>query len=140
MPTVVRVHWLEDHEDKESSEHSRVLYSYSHPKTEELLYIGKSDYCTVHERQRGAHKEKLFHNIQATEGLNSVLLRVGVLYLERYKRFSPALLSDVESLLIYRIQPRYNKQARQSRISRPGLEVSCTGDWRFTINRFVDQQ
>ena len=140
MHLPVRVHWLEDGEDEDSSTYSRVLYAYSHPRTNEVLYIGKADYCTVQERQRGAHKEAVFLAIQTTEQIDRVILRVGVLYLEASRKFSTALLSDIESLLIYRVQPRYNKQATKSRISRPGLAVNCTGDWQYRDSHFVDRQ
>ena len=139
-PLGVRVHWLEDHEGKDSSGFSRVLYSYSDPTTHKLLYLGKADYCTVQERHRGAHKEKRFAEIREFEGLDRVLVRVGVLYLEQGRKFSSELLSDVESLLIYHVQPQYNKQAKRSRIARLGLVVTCTGDWRHPCKQFADEQ
>lgn len=132
----VEVEWSYTGPNEESLEFSHVLYAYLHPKTDEILYLGKADRCSVKERFGGAHKEKIFTYIIADHGLSTLHAIVGVLSAEQ--RFSSALLSDVESLLIMATQPQYNRQAKQSRISRPGLIVQCTGEWPFKLKTFKD--
>lgn len=125
--------------DKKALPHRRVLYAYLHPLTRKILYIGKADFQSVSERTRGAHKEKLHAHIAGAEGIESVHLIIGLLHIEEDRKFSSALLSDVESLLIVQLQPRFNTQSRATRISRPGLVLNCRGDcWPIAMRRFVD--
>lgn len=133
----VEVEWSYTGPGEESLEFSRVLYAYLHPKTDEILYLGKAGHCSVQERFVGAHKEKIFTDIIADRGLSTLHAIVGVLSTEQ--RFSSALLSDVESLLIMATQPKYNQQARKSRISRPGLIIQCTGEWPLKVKTFQDE-
>jgi hypothetical protein len=47
------------------------------------------------------------------------------------------LLADIESLLIFHLQPLWNSQNTRTRgISRPGMVVTCTGDWRWSSTFF----
>ena len=137
MSLHVKVEWSYTGPSEESLEFSRVLYAYLHPNTDEILYVGKADYCSVRERFGGAHKEEIFFNIIADHGLSTLHAIVGVLSTEQ--RFSSELLSDVESLLIMATQPQYNRQSKKSRISRPGLIVRCSGDWPLKDKTFKDE-
>lgn len=134
----IKVDWIYTGTDEESLGFSRVLYAYLHPESGDILYLGKADYCTVKERLSGQHKEAIFSNIVNDLKVSELHAVVGLLHLPSEKRFSSELLSDVESLLIMAVQPRYNQQSRHTRISRPGLVVNCTGDWPLNINVFKD--
>lgn len=134
----IKVEWVYTGSDEESLGFSRVLYAYLHPESSDILYLGKAEYCTVKERLYGRHKEAIFSDIVNDLKVSEIHAIVGLLHLPPKKRFSSELLSDVESLLIMAVQPTYNRQSRQSRISRPGLVVNCAGDWPLSINVFKD--
>lgn len=139
MTLHIEVEWLYTGHDEESIDYSRVLYAYLHPETNEVLYLGKADRCSVYERLRGSHKEAIFSDIVAERGLSELHAIVGLLALPPERRFTSELLADVESLLIFELQPPYNIQSRQSRISRPGLIVRCSGDWPLRTKKFRDE-
>lgn len=105
------------------------LYAYLHPQTDELLYIGKAHYQSVGERMRGRHKESMYEEMRRDLRLGTLRPIIGELTLEKGKRFSSPLLTDVESLLIHQIKPPYNDSCIVSRTSRPGMTVTCRGDW-----------
>jgi hypothetical protein len=115
----------------------RVLYAYLHPRTKHILYIGKADYCSVRERLRGQHKCSVAQFFKKLK-ISRVYALVGVLYLPKGIRFSSALLSDIESLLISELQPYANVQCITSRICRPGLSVTCRGSWPSRKRHFAD--
>jgi len=135
----IEVNWRYAQEGEEAFEFTRFLYAYLHPKSGKILYLGKADYCTVRERTKGSHKTAIFNAMIENEGVNVLHPIVGVLSLEVGTRFSSQLLSDVESLLIIELQPPYNKQSTRSRISRPGIEVKCTGTWPVRRKRCRDE-
>lgn len=115
----------------------RVLYAYLHPRTRQILYIGKADYCSVRERLRGRHKRFVGQFFKKLK-ISGVHVLVGILYIPRGLRFSSALLSDIESLLISELHPCANVQCIDSRIRRPGLSVTCRGTWPSRQRRFAD--
>ena len=129
--------WIEDDEDARWQD-QYCVYAYFHPTHDWLLYVGKADYATVRQRTHGRHKEELFDDITAEYGVEYLRAMHGALLLPEGTRRTSQLLSDVESLLIIRLQPRWNTQSRQSRISRPGLRVRCAGEWPFKRAGFVD--
>jgi hypothetical protein len=63
---------------------------------------------------------------------------VGELGLGEGQRLTKQLLEDVESLLIYRLQPWGNIRSSISRISRPGMIVRCRGSWPHPRRSFED--
>lgn len=134
----IEIEWQYTGGDEESLEFSRVLYAYLHPDTSEILYIGKADCCTVRERLFGSHKEAIFDEMIDDLRITELHAIIGVLYIPKERRFSSELLADIESLLIINVQPPYNIQSRQSRISRPGLNVRCIGEWRHEQECFID--
>lgn len=139
MSLRIKIEWSYTGPGKESLEFSRVLYAYLHPGTNEILYVGKADRCSVYERFRGSHKEAIFSDIIKDLGLSTLRAIVGLLLIPPERKFSSELLADVESLLIIELQPTYNTQSRQSRISRPGLVVKCSGDWPLNVKTFKDE-
>lgn len=135
----VKVEWLYTGNGEESLGFTRVLYAYLHYDSNEILYLGKADYCTVQERLRGSHKKAIFTAIAKEERVTTLHAIVGVLSIPNGARFSSELLSDVESLLIIELQPRYNRQSRRSRIARPGLSIKCEGEWPLRKRLFHDE-
>ncbi len=135
----VNIHWEYTDHEEENIDCTRVLYAYLDPESNEILYVGKADYCSVSERMKGKHKEDVFNYIQEELGLTEISCIVGVLSIPKGCRFSSELLSDVESLLIISIQPRANIQNMNSRTSRPGLVVTCSGEWSYENNMFCDE-
>ena len=107
----------------------RCLYAYLHPRTDELLYLGKADRQSVRQRMNGRHKDGVYEYLQREYRLTKLRPLIGDLRLDEDQRFSSALLADVESLLINRIAPSCNVSCIRSRIERPGLIVVCRGDW-----------
>ena len=114
------------------------LYAYLHPRRAWLLYLGKADFCTVRQRLRGAHKDRLFEDCWNEFGIDEFRVLHGRLVLDDGCRRSSELLSDVESLLIKRLLPFGNIQCRTQRIARPNTRVVCSGDWPFKRARFHD--
>src|SRR5712692_5572608 len=117
----------------------RCLYAYLHPTRNQLLYVGKADYCTLLQRMRGDHKEQLFFDLsQRFRYRVHVGPRVlhGAIQILNGQRFSSALLHDLETLLIKRFDPWGNIQ--RARSWRPGLQLDCVGDWPFRRSRFRD--
>src|SRR5438105_5915742 len=94
------------------------LYGYLSPRTDQILYIGKADYQTVRQRTHGGHKAELFEYLSNYSKSDELSIIHGQLLLEEGRRFSTQLLSDVESLLIMRLQPRGNICSTCSRIYR----------------------
>ena len=133
----VMVRWSLARRDSEELSFRRVLYAYLHPKTRSVLYIGKADRCSVRERLGGQHKRSVAAFLRRLN-VSGVYTLVGVLYVERGLRFSSALLSDIESLLIAKVRPRANIQSIASRICRPGLKVICRGVWPIRRRLFID--
>jgi hypothetical protein len=134
----VEIDWSYTGAGDENLGFTRVLYAYLHAESNEVLYLGKADRCSVRERLRGAHKKAVFGAIAEVGQTNVLHAIVGVLYIEEGCSFISELLSDVESLLIINVQPSYNTQSRQSRIERPGLEVRCRGAWPMRRKVFRD--
>lgn len=114
-----------------------VLYAICRPRTCRILYIGKADYSSVRERFRCRSKDLLWNFLESEYGVSGTTLRVGGISTDL--RLTTELLSDVESLLIGQVQPVGNIQAMSSRTSRPGLRVSCTGDWPHRKKLFIDR-
>lgn len=114
------------------------LYSYLDPQTDRILYIGKADYQTVRQRLHGEHKSELFDFFSHAFGLDEVAVIQGEMLPEEGRRRSTQLLSQVESLLIVRLQPPGNIAYTRSRPYRPGLRVKCIGDWPHRRTGFHD--
>jgi hypothetical protein len=114
------------------------LYSYLHPETDRILYIGKADYQTVRQRLHGEHKSELFEFFWRAFRLDDVDVIQGDLLPEEGRRRSTQLLTHVESLLIMRLQPPGNVAYTRSRPYRPGLRIKCTGAWPHRRTGFHD--
>ena len=118
---------------------SGCLYAYLHPATQEVLYIGKTDDLTVRERFVSNFKRK-FNDLYARLDILNVDVIAAHVELTVGARLTREWLDDLESLLIFRLQPPLNDSKRKSRrATRPGTVVACTGDWSPARARFVDR-
>lgn len=123
-------------DEDELLERTGVLYAYVRPaRPREILYIGKADRTSVWQRLNDPSKEIVFEKI----GTWQPQVLVGNIALQPGRRLSSEMLSDIESLLIFEVQPFGNTQSKQTRIRRPGLTVTCNGDWPHWQRLFVDR-
>lgn len=125
MEVVVSWSWAR----AEDFELCRCLYAYLHPRTDNLLYLGKADRQSVGQRMKGRHKDDVYEYLEREHRVQKLRPLIGELLLDEKQRYSSALLADVESLLINQIAPPCNVSCIGSRIERPGLTVVCRGDW-----------
>jgi hypothetical protein len=116
----------------------RVLYAYIVPPKKEIVYIGKADGCRVGERWCRSAKPEFWDYLDQ-RGMDAHAGLVGDVELAPGRQLSRELLSDIESLLIKRLRPAGNFQAIRSRMSRPGLDVTCEGDWTHERRHFADR-
>jgi hypothetical protein len=115
------------------------LYAYIDCYSDRVLYLGKADFQSVYERTLGRHKREIFDFLDQEYGDTDPGVIQGNLILEEGRRFSSRLLTDVESLLIYRLQPPANIACTRSRIARPGMQIRCRGDWPDRRRNFHDR-
>jgi hypothetical protein len=135
----ITIEWAKLNPDSPEWDYDRCLYAYLNPTNGEILYIGKANNHTISQRYKARDKRPLFDYCQTTFGVTTVDVLWGELILAKGRRLSQALLADVETLLINSLKPNGNISAIKSRISSPGLIVSCKGDWPHHQNRFIDQ-
>ena len=121
-----------------NSSDSRVLYANIDSISDEILYIGKADFCSVYERLNGRDKKNLYRHFEDI-GIKKGRTIIGYIGKEEQKRLSQELLSDIESLLIKRIKPTGNVQSLRNRISRPGMRIFCEGHWPLEKATFIDK-
>lgn len=122
----------------EKWDRNRVLYAYVHDG--ELLYIGKcwGETSSVWKRWTAADKESLRFTYKDVFGRRMPDILVGEIRLEDGHRKRSQLLSDVESLLIYELDPIMNRHCTKSRTPRRDMIVVCSGVlWKWD-NEFVD--
>ena len=137
-PMLTTVRWRTASDDSDLWDYARALYAYFTADDKEILYIGKAGRKTVRERWNRSAKKDLWDALEKKRNIHDHIVRVGEIWLDEPRRLSTELLLDVESLLIKRLQPWGNIQARSSRIPRPGLRVRCEGDWPLERCEFHD--
>jgi hypothetical protein len=74
-------------------------------------------------------KEGFWNDLEKHRKIKNHYTLLGEVNLAYKGRLTDQLLADVESLLILTEQPWGNIQSKQSRISRHGLVVQCSGTW-----------
>ncbi len=99
----VIIDWQEPAIFRERLEWSRALYAILHPETDEILYLGKADGCTVLDRWNADDKHDRVWSALKANGIHIHKFIVGGFCTQQ--RLTRELLSDVESLLIYWIKP-----------------------------------
>ena len=117
------------------------LYAYLAPdKQRTINYIGKVDGCTVRTRHRANDKHKIYRRLEGEFGHYEHEILVADIKPPRGNRLTSKLIADVESLLIYLIQPVGNTSNKKSRLYyRPGMRVICKGSvWPLSQRTFID--
>ncbi len=137
-PQVI-LHWHPVWEtDDPRWKHNLALYAYLAPYKCEIYYLGKCDRTTVRGRACYSAKSGAWDCINR----RSKKHRLIVAEIEVEQRLTRQLLADIESLLIYEIQPCCNVQNVRSRggYSRPGMRVECRGKaWPLPRKVFLDE-
>ncbi len=133
MHVVVKWDPLGNIRHDEGWDYDRCLYAYLGPGNE-ILYIGLCWNSTVDERFCGKRAMWRYLGEQGIRRCTVVLGEVAV----SSGRMTRQILSDVESLLIFTEQPPANISCTKSRISRPGMVVSCSGYWPGGQNTYYD--
>ena len=130
----VTVDWREPQDGGDA----RCLYAYVDPAVGEVIYVGIADRCSVGERWHGHSGDGVFAFFEDELGLEEWDTLVGdVELMAGMKRLSPELLLDIEALFLNRLRPRGNVQIPPLR--RPGLRVTCEGDWPLDKGVFLDR-
>lgn len=132
------VHWEHPNLNPKLWMLRRGLYAYFDVDTSEMLYIGKVYGTSVRQRWCRSGKCDFWNALEMERGIYAHGIIVGEIELSMGNRLSKALTSDIESLLINRLQPWGNIQCRNSRITRAGLDVLCRGEWVAIQRRFID--
>lgn len=138
MALIVEIDWRALGPRSAAWQWSRCLYAYVHPAGTEILYLGKADGTTVRQRFNARDKGAVFNFLADELDVDRIAVLAGDVLLEPDRHLTRELLADVESLLIKRLRTRGNVSATRSRITRPGLEVICTGKWPLRRSHFKD--
>jgi len=142
MTSFIRINWLGLHPKTDARWNScRVLYAYIAPDHREVLYIGKAYGCSVRERWRRSGKSAFWDDLEREREIKGHAVIVGDISETSFGRITEEIITDVEALLINRLQPWGNIQSRTSRgVTRPGLHVFCEGeDWPHLRKKFIDR-
>ena len=94
-----------------------------------IMYIGKAGSQTIRSRLLCASKERL--------SKKRVECRVLVAGLQTSRRVTKKLVDDVERLLIFLVQPEWNRVGKRScRLHHQELIVNCDGKWPLRQSRY----
>jgi hypothetical protein len=122
----VTLHWyaVADSDDARWR-HDLALYAYLARVKAEIYYLGKCDRTTVRGRAAYSAKSGAWDCINQRSKTHCLI----VAEVEVDQRLTRELFGDIESLLIYEIQPCCNVQntASRGKHSRPGMRVECRG-------------
>ena len=136
---MVEVHWRALERDSHPAwSDKRALYAYATPSAREILYNGKADRCTIRERWNAPDKQSFWRALERDRRVYNHVVYAGSVNVPWGSRLTCELLSDIESLLIYLLEPWGNIQCSQSRLCRPGMTVKCTGEWPLSQCLFRD--
>lgn len=137
----VNIYWRQPENNSELWGCCRCLYAYSiGDHGDEIVYIGKAVDCSVRERWRRSAKPDFWEALEQERGAyeHSTFVRL-LEHTDQNRRISNQLIADIESLLIFELQPWGNIQSRVSRIYRLSLKVICKGDWPLARRTFLDR-
>jgi len=136
---VVTLRWYAVTSDQDSRwNHDLALYAYLAPMRSEILYLGKCDRTTVRRRACYSAKSATWDRINERCRTHRLI----VAEIEVNQRLTRKLLADIESLIIYSIQPTFNVQHTRSRgrYMRPDMRVECRGAaWPLQQKVFWDE-
>ena len=126
---MIKIDWKALRDDDPDWNYRGCLYAYLTTNSKEILYIGKAWGVTVRSRWSRSGKEKFWDDLETQRKIYKHIPIIGKLRLPSRQRLTAQLLADVESLLIGMEEPWGNIQSRDTRISRPGMTVECSGKW-----------
>jgi hypothetical protein len=109
------------------------LYAVIHPRTDEIIYIGKADGSTVRARWNAADKhDRVWRRMEQERGISEHGFVVGEFQMPEGIRLTRQLVCDIEAMLIYAIQPWANTSNTASRglYSRPASPFRAGGTGR----------
>ena len=139
-PTLaVTLHWYAVEDDNDSRwRDDLALYAYLAPVKPEIYYLGKCDRTTVRGRARYSAKPAVWDCLNQLSKTHCLI----VAEIEVEQRLTRELLADIESLLIFEIQPCCNVQNTVSRgkHGRAGMRVECCGKvWPLSRKVYWDE-
>jgi hypothetical protein len=123
----VTLHWYwVEGDDDHRWRHNLAIYAYLPPFKAAIYYLGKCDRTSVRGRASYSAKSGAWDCINSLSKTHRLI----VAEIEVDQRLTRALLADIESLLIFLIQPCCNVQNTRSRgrHRRPGMRVECKGE------------
>lgn len=114
------------------------LYAYfHHADSHPPIYVGRAINGAF--SRITARDKQSMHDAMAESRITPRIF-VGHFGIHEDRRMSDELLSDVESLLIKRLQPAWNTMSKKSRgYSRPGMVVRMFGTWPHPRSEFRDR-
>ena len=132
--------YAKPHRWAERWDYTLALYGILHPWRDEVLYLGKADGTRVRIRWNADDKhERVWRRIEDERRIFKHSFIIGEFRLSEGRRLTRQLVSDIESLLIYEINPWANTSNTGSRsYGRYDMTVFCQGDWPLKRKRFRD--
>jgi hypothetical protein len=134
---MIEIRWRTLDDEDLGWDSCRCLYAYLTPNRKEILCIGKAWVATL--RDRWYKKRAFWKDLDKKRGIKHVIPLIGEVYLFGEQRLTRELLADIESLLINAEKPWGNIQCQKDRISRPSMQVKCTGKWPKRRRMYEDK-
>jgi hypothetical protein len=120
----VELFWQEG--DALTIQATKAIYLLRRWRSREILYIGKASRQSVGRRWLCRSKGRL-HKLAKKEHVQMCPLVAG---LHTSRRITPQLIDDVERLLIFLLNPRWNGPGKLAcRLHHRELVVRCSGGW-----------
>jgi hypothetical protein len=133
---VVELFWQEG--DALTIQATKAIYLLRRRRTREILYIGKASRQSVGGRWLCPSKGRL-HKLAKQEHAQMCPLVAG---LHTSRRITAQLIGDVERLLIFLLNPRWNGPGKLTcRLHHRELVVRCSGEWphRRALFTYLDE-
>lgn len=120
--------------DNLSVQASQAVYMFRKERGREILYIGKAFRQSIKQRWVCRSKARLGKLARKER----ITLRPLVAGFHTKLRLTPHLVDDVERLLIFMTQPRWNRPGMKScSLHHRRLTVKCTGQWPYPRSIFT---
>jgi hypothetical protein len=112
------------------------LYAYQVPPYTALVpYVGEAIYSTVAQRRDGHEKDEVNNKVRTYFGIEDFNVLVGLPTRKDGGIITSALIHDLESTLIYYLQPIANTAKKKSINVAYPMTINCTGAWPFMQTR-----
>lgn len=119
--------------DNLSLQACQAVYFFRNQRSREILYIGKAYRQTIKARWFCQSKARL-ERLARKEGITTTSLIAGF---HTARRITPYLVDDIERLLIFMLQPRWNGPGKAScQLHYRDLVVICNGAWPHRRSKF----